>query len=165
MEVENDGMLPFLGIQLLNRVPHIETEVLVKPTSSGLLLRYHSHVDNRYKRSLFFPGSKEKISTPQSTKTAYGQTVIDQPTIVQRFNEYFTGVVSRLLETAGLSLRVGQFSSRKFTSECFILQPTSEKFILKQLRDLKVRKAAGLDRIPARFLKDSAAVIAPTIAY
>ena len=52
MEVENDGMLPFLGIQLLNRVPRIETKVFVKPTSSSLLLHYHSHVDNRYKRGL-----------------------------------------------------------------------------------------------------------------
>ena len=52
MEVKNDGMLPFLGIQLLNRAPCIETKVFVKPTNSGLLLHYHSHVDNRYKRGL-----------------------------------------------------------------------------------------------------------------
>ncbi|XP_068704763.1 uncharacterized protein [Montipora foliosa] len=45
MEVENGGMLPFLGIQL-------ETKVFVKPKNSGLLLHYHSHVDNRYKRGL-----------------------------------------------------------------------------------------------------------------
>lgn len=73
--------------------------------------------------------------------------------------------MSRLFETAGLYLSVRQFSSRKFTSERCILQPTSEKFVLKQLRDLKVKKAAGLDGIPARFLKDSAAVIAPTVAF
>ena len=52
MEIENDGMLPFLGIQLLNRAPRIETKVFVKPTNSGLLLHYHSHVDNMYKRGL-----------------------------------------------------------------------------------------------------------------
>ena len=52
MEVENDGMLPFLGIQLLNRAPRIETKVFMKPTNSGLLLHYHSHIDNRYKRGL-----------------------------------------------------------------------------------------------------------------
>ena len=45
-------MLPFLGIQLLNRAPRIETKVFVKPTNSGLLLHYHSHVDYRYKRGL-----------------------------------------------------------------------------------------------------------------
>ena len=73
--------------------------------------------------------------------------------------------MSRLLETAGPLMNVRQFSSKKFTSERFILQPISEKFILKQLRDLKVKKATGLDGIPARFLKDSAAVIAPTVTF
>ena len=112
-----------------------------------------------------FPGNKDKTTIPQSIKTDDGETIIDQPTIVQRFNEFFTGAVSRLLETAGPLMNVRQFSSKKFTSERFILQPISEKFILKQLRDLKVKKATGLDGIPARFLKDSAAVIAPTVTF
>ena len=52
MEIEKDGMLPFLGTQLLNRAPQIETKVYVKPTNTGLLVHYQSFVDNRYKRSL-----------------------------------------------------------------------------------------------------------------
>ena len=47
MEIEKDEMLPFLGSHLLNRVPQIETKVYVKPTSTVLLLHYHSHIDNR----------------------------------------------------------------------------------------------------------------------
>ena len=39
METERNGMLPFLGIQLVNRSPQIEAKVYVKPTNSGLLLR------------------------------------------------------------------------------------------------------------------------------
>ena len=70
-----------------------------------------------------FPDNKEKITTPQSIKTDDGKTVIDLPTVAQRFNEFFTGAVSRLLETAGLSVNVRPFSSRKFTSERFTLQP------------------------------------------
>ena len=112
-----------------------------------------------------FPSNKKKITTPQSIKTDDGETVIDQPTIAQRFNEFFAGAVSRLLDTAGLSANASQFPSRKFTNERFILQPISERFILKQLRDLKVKKATGLDGIPAPFLKDSAAVIAPTVSF
>ena len=49
MEIEKDGMLPFLGTQLLNRAPQIEAKVYV---NTGLLVHYQSHVDNRYKRSL-----------------------------------------------------------------------------------------------------------------
>ena len=52
METENNCMLPFLGVQLLNKSTHIETKVYVKPTNTGLLLQYNSHVDYRYKRSL-----------------------------------------------------------------------------------------------------------------
>ena len=52
MEVENHGMLSFLGIQILNRAPRIETKVFVKQTNSGLFLHYHSQVDNRYKSGL-----------------------------------------------------------------------------------------------------------------
>ena len=52
MEIEKDGMLPFLGTQLLNRAPLFETKVYVKPTNTGLLFHCQSHVENRYKRSL-----------------------------------------------------------------------------------------------------------------
>ena len=38
MEVEENGMLPFLGLQLLNRAPRVETKVYVKPTNTGLPL-------------------------------------------------------------------------------------------------------------------------------
>ena len=73
--------------------------------------------------------------------------------------------MSRLLETARPSLNVRLFSKKRFTCERFILQPISEKFILKQLRDLKVKKATGLDGIPARFLKDSAAVVTLSVKF
>ena len=52
MEIENNGMLPFLGTQLLNESTQIQTKVYVKPTNTGLLLHYKSHVDDRYKRGL-----------------------------------------------------------------------------------------------------------------
>ena len=52
MEMESNGMLPFLGTQLLNKHTHVETKVYVKPTNTGLLLHYKSHIDDRYKRCL-----------------------------------------------------------------------------------------------------------------
>ena len=38
-------------------------------------------------------------------------------------------------------------------------------FVYKQLKDLKVNKATGLDKIPACLLKDSAIVIALSITH
>ena len=80
MEVEREGSLPFLGTELLNRAPKIESKVYIKRTNTGLLLVSHaaviclvtqrsspqitaawetslllhfqSHVDIKYKRSL-----------------------------------------------------------------------------------------------------------------
>ena len=51
MEVERNASLPFIGIELLNLGPRNKTKVYVKPTNTGLLLHYQSHVDIRYKRS------------------------------------------------------------------------------------------------------------------
>jgi len=55
MEIESNGMVPFLGTQLLNKSSHVETKVYVKLTNTGLLLHYKSHVDVRYKRALLRP--------------------------------------------------------------------------------------------------------------
>ena len=53
MGTESNGVLPFLGVQLLNgRAPHIEIKVCIKPTNIRLLLHYQSHVDMCYKRRL-----------------------------------------------------------------------------------------------------------------
>ena len=41
----------------------------------------------------------------------------------------------------------------------------TESFVLKQLKGLSVKKATGLDRIPACLLKDSAAVTTQTITF
>ena len=52
MEVESDGMLPFVGMQLINNCTSIDTKVFIKSTNKGLLLHYDSHVDIRYKHCL-----------------------------------------------------------------------------------------------------------------
>ena len=52
MEVEVEGKIPFLGMEMSKNDGRLETKVYVKPTNTGLLLHYHSHVDKKYKRSL-----------------------------------------------------------------------------------------------------------------
>ena len=77
---------------------------------------------------------------------------------------FFTNTVSKLLESVQSTTILG-LSDEKFTNESFVLQPVSQNFIFKQLKDLKVKKATGLDGISARFLKDGASVIAPTVTF
>ena len=46
METESNGVLPFLGMQLLNRAPHIETKVYIKPTHTGQLFDFIIYFHN-----------------------------------------------------------------------------------------------------------------------
>ena len=52
MELEDNSKLPFLGMVIIRNGPRLETKVCVKPTDTGLLLHYQSHVDVKYKHSL-----------------------------------------------------------------------------------------------------------------
>lgn len=52
MEIATNNKLPFLGMLIENKGNHLTTSVYHKPTDSGLLLHYQSHVDQRYKSSL-----------------------------------------------------------------------------------------------------------------
>jgi len=52
MELATENTLPFLGMVLRKDRQNIATSVYVKPTNTGLLLHYDSHVDNRCKKSL-----------------------------------------------------------------------------------------------------------------
>ena len=45
----------------------------------------------------------------------------------------------------------------------FDLLPTEKDYVLKILRDIDTSKAAGIDRVPGRFLKDGADVLAKPV--
>ena len=51
MELEHDGSIPFLGRVLTRCDDTLTTEIYRKPTDTGLLLHFQSHVD-RYKKGL-----------------------------------------------------------------------------------------------------------------
>ena len=44
------GTLPFLGLEVMKSGCSLNTKVYKKPTHSGLLFHYHTHMDRRYKR-------------------------------------------------------------------------------------------------------------------
>ena len=52
MELEKNGRLPFLGMEIIRNIIRLDRKVYRKPTDTGLLLHYHSHVDMKYKHSL-----------------------------------------------------------------------------------------------------------------
>ena len=52
MELPADNRIPFIGIEIIKNGTELETRVYRKPTNSGLLLHFQSHVDKRYKTGL-----------------------------------------------------------------------------------------------------------------
>ena len=52
MELEHDDSIPFRGTVLTGCGGTLTTEVYRKPTDTGLLLHFQSHVDSRYKKDL-----------------------------------------------------------------------------------------------------------------
>ena len=53
MELPADNMIPFIGIEIIKNGTELETRVYRKPTNTGLLLHFQSHVVKRYKTGLF----------------------------------------------------------------------------------------------------------------
>ena len=60
-------------------------------------------------------------------------------------------------------LSVAQYYSHLRLTKTFELLPTEKDHILKILRDINTSKATGIDRLPGRFLKDGANVLAKPI--
>ena len=52
MELEKNGKIPFLGMEIIRNGTRLDRKVYRKPTDTGLLLHYHSHVHIKYKHSL-----------------------------------------------------------------------------------------------------------------
>lgn len=112
-----------------------------------------------------FPSKEGNSACPESIKTEEGHTITDKSTIAEKFNNFFTNAVSKLLETVQQPIVTREFSGDNFTDQKLCLLPVMESFVFKQLKGLKVKKATGLDRIPACLLKDSAAVITQSITF
>ena len=52
MELEENGRLLFLGMDIIRNGCRLDTKVYRKPTDTGPLLHYHSQVNSRYKWAL-----------------------------------------------------------------------------------------------------------------
>ena len=114
----------------------------------------------------FFQARKASQRVQNLSKTEEGHTITDKSTIAEKFNNFFRNAVSKLLETFPQPvLGTREFSGDNFTDQKLCLLTVMDSFVFKQLRGLKVKKATGLDRIPACLLKDSPAVITQLITF
>ena len=64
MELEDNGKLSFLGMVIIRNGPRLDTKVYVKPTDTGLLLHYQSHVDVLRGEKFNYKSVAKEISKP-----------------------------------------------------------------------------------------------------
>ncbi|CAB4041796.1 Hypothetical predicted protein, partial [Paramuricea clavata] len=95
-----------------------------------------------------------------------GKLSKDKQQIANAFGVYFNETVSRLHQSfSNLCNNIGNITSQCFFNRLnsgfvYKFEEVKEQFILNNLHKIDVKKAAGLDNIPPRLLKDSANVIA-----
>ena len=93
----------------------------------------------------------------------------DVKDIAKDFRAYFSNLaenlVGRLPNPSNKNgvLSVAQYYNHLGLTKKFELLPTEKHYLLKVLRDIVTSKAAGIDRLPVKFLKDGANVLAKTV--
>ena len=99
-----------------------------------------------------------------------GKRIISEPkAVASKFNKFFATIGCRI---AGKLRSVSRDAWKKYESviqadgeNLCKLQCVSSEVVSKILHSLKVKEAAGLDKIPARLLRDAEVELAPSITY
>ena len=113
--------LPFLGTEIRKCNGCLETRVYRKPTDTGLLLHYKSHVDVRYKKSLL-------------------KTMLDRAFKVSSTWKLFHLECDRLTQT---------FSRLQYPAQ--LLQSTISNFVTKKVSDEAIStRACNVNEAPVR---------------
>ncbi|CAB3991987.1 Hypothetical predicted protein [Paramuricea clavata] len=113
-----------------------------------------------------FPVESKHVATNVLIVLINGKLSKDKQQIANAFGVYFTETVSRLHQSfSNLCNNIGNITSQCFFNRLnsgfvFKFEEVKEQFILNNLHKIDVKKAAGLDNIPPRLLKDTANVIA-----
>ena len=106
----------------------------------------------------------EKKKRVPSAINVYGNLITDRNKTANAFNLYFIGFVVRLTAFLGFPSKnqrtyISSDYLNKLSKNSFRFTSVSTNFIFEFLRKLKVRKASGLDKMPARLMRDAAAEI------
>ena len=117
-------------------------------------------------------GSNKQGSSPFQVHD--GKRLVSEPkSVATKFNKFFAAIGSKV---AGRLNPVSKVAWKKYETvkeankqsdieSTWDLQRVEQKTVQRILHSLKVNKAAGLDKIPARLLKDAEMELAPSITY
>ena len=101
MELPSENTIPFIGIQIIKNGTELETRVYRKPTNTGLLLHFQSHVDKRYKTGLL-KTMLHRAHALSSTTEAFNEECAKLRSIFSRL-DYPIGLVNSTINMFILS--------------------------------------------------------------
>ena len=109
MELAANSTLPFLGMNIIRNGTKLETSVYKKPTKTGLLLHFHSHVDQRYKKGLLktvlnrayrLPSNwKHFINECEALKLTFSNLLYPSQLMETTVNHFITNVVTDYVQS------------------------------------------------------------------
>ena len=119
-------------------------------------------------------GKSNKVKTKSSNigLNINDQVCFDKKTVTNTFNQFFTTIASNLLNKLPVSKNIYTFdhirefySKKGVKSNNFKLSIVSEETVIKILSKMCAHKATGIDKLPAKFIKDGAKYIVSPITH
>ena len=104
-------------------------------------------------------------TAPSCIVSNNGVETTNSQSISTLFNTFFTGIGNTLADAIKQRLPTNIFANNQIPqfNSTFEFKEINIKSVFKQLSNLKTNKSTGLDGISAKLLKDTAAIIAPTL--
>ena len=140
---------------------------------------YYNNLLSNHQKDVhkFWKAFKDIVPSKKSFRSdtfLIDQNYVNDPSVIANsFNDYFKSAVNDLLQTNNsgeTSLSTNSFDKisklvemRKSPVSFFDIPPLTIDFVRDQLLSLKINMSTGTDRIPAKFLRLSAHVIAPSL--
>ena len=143
MELEENGRLPFLGMEMdiIRNGSRLDTKVYRKPTDTGLLLHYHSHVDGRHKRSLLNTMRNRAFKLSSTWKLFHQECERLKETFSRlRYPDKLVQSTIRQLVWIQKCLRIHAPNRNYLRSK----KPQSESCCLSKIRNLQTQSADNL---------------------
>ena len=115
-------------------------------------------------------GKSKKTTSINEILVDNDNTTSDPKMIAESFNEYFVNIGSRLASEASKEFSENELTNNNNqpniqTNSKFYFSQISIESVALTLRNLKTNKSTGLDKIPAKILKLSYDIIAPSLAF
>ena len=110
MELEKNGKLPFLGMEITRNKTRLDRKVYRKPTDTGLLLHCYSHVDMKYKQTLLKTIMKRAFKLSSNLKEIFTCLHYPEP-LIQNTIRFFvemkaTGSTSPPQQASEIPVRI-----------------------------------------------------------